>query len=120
MSAQASEALVGALTPVLQTYTRSLENAMSAQSTLKSNLEALLAALQAAQGEHKEGNTALMFEYSGRVEALRKRLESVAYTMNRVALRLENLQGVVTKVEMKQNAEDRAQRKAIEGAASQQ
>jgi len=56
----------------------------------------------------------MMYEYAARVESLRKRLEGVAYTMKRVALRLESLQGVVTKVELQNVAEEKRLREVKE------
>lgn len=112
--AQASSNVSILLSPLLQAYTESMQAAQASQASLQSNLKSVLAALQSAQSEYKESNTTMMYEYAARVESLRKRLEGVAYTMKRVALRLESLQGVVTKVELQNVAEEKRLREVKE------
>ena len=102
---QATGSILSTLSPLLQSYSESMQSAQSSQTNLQANLRSVLAALKAAQSEYKESNTSTTYDYAARVEALRKRLESVAYTMNRVQLRLENLQGIVTKEEKRQREE---------------
>lgn len=68
---------------------------------------AALLSAELREAEAKESNdpSAALGVHARRVEALRKRLEGVAYTMSRVQLRLDGLTSVVTKAEDKKRKE---------------
>lgn len=63
----------------------------------------LLAALTAAQSSFNEPAAVALGTYPKRVEALRKRIEGVSYTMERVKVRLDSLQTAITKQEERKN-----------------
>ncbi len=65
----------------------------------------LSAELREAEAKESNDPSAALGVHARRVEALRKRLEGVAYTMSRVQLRLDGLTSVVTKAEDKKRKE---------------
>lgn len=65
----------------------------------------LAADLKAAEAKESSDPNAALGVHARRVEALRKRLEGIAYTMARVQLRLDGLTQVVTKAEDKKRKE---------------
>lgn len=58
--------------------------------------------VQAGAPNAEDPNAILVAPYIKKIELLRKRLDSVSYTMNRVQVRLEGLQDVVTRSEVAQ------------------
>lgn len=116
------------LAPLVASYSSGVDAVLASQAALQARLKGLLegarrarararaprrtaphappfarsplSELAAAQAAHSDAPEAEMVACAAKVEALRKRLEHVAYTMARVQVRLDSLQDAVTKFEL--------------------
>lgn len=96
---EASSALEGALAPLIADYDKQVDAVTASQVSISSRLGAVLEELEKVQKDAPPQGENLMGSYAKKVVELRQRMETVAYTMRRVHVRLESLQAAVAKHE---------------------
>jgi hypothetical protein len=120
----AAQATASAVSPLLEIYDTQVMAVLTGQSALSAKLDAVLAELERVQANAPPAGDSELAAYARKVLDLRTRMDAVAYTMKRVHVRLESLQGAVGKHEAsaasqrrKQAAANRANEAAAAAAA---
>ena len=98
-----SSAIIETLSPLVLEYEAAYESVSSSQKKLSDRLENLLKDLRRVAGssaaEPEPGSPGTIGGYVRKIESLRKRLDTVNYSMSRVSVRLESLQTAVSNTE---------------------
>ena len=90
-----SSAVEAALSPLITEYDKRYEAVISSQKSIAAGLDAVMQELERVQQNAPKDGDDPLNEYTKKVLDLRQRMDSVAFTMKRVHIRLDSLQSAV-------------------------